>query len=155
MKAEWCGPSGADRVLSAMTEEGLVRGRDRLQIYLMCELPSNVVMAAEFAQRFDGFSIGSNDLTQLVPGVDWDSAALRKLFDERDPAVKEMVRSAISTAHAQGIRVGICGQAPSDHPDFAAFLVDSAIDSISVTPDSFAEVKRAVAAAERKTQAVV
>jgi pyruvate,water dikinase len=141
--------------LSAMTEEGLVRGRDGLQIYLMCELPSNVVMAAEFAQRFDGFSIGSNDLMQLVLGVDRDSAALRKLFDERDPAVKEMVRSAISAAHAQGTKVGICGQAPSDHPDFAAFLVDSAIDSISVNPDSFAEVKRAVAAAERKTQAVV
>jgi pyruvate, water dikinase len=145
----------ADRVLSVMTEEGLVRGRDGLQIYLMCELPSNVVMAAEFAQRFDGFSIGSNDLTQLVLGVDRDSAALRKLFDERDPAVKEMVRSAISAAHAQGTRVGICGQAPTDHPDFAAFLVDCGIDSISVNPDSFAEVKRAVAAAERKTQAVV
>ncbi|HEY5476328.1 MAG TPA: putative PEP-binding protein [Tepidiformaceae bacterium] len=140
----------ADRVLSVMAEEGLVRGRDGLQIYLMCELPSNVVLAAEFARRFDGFSIGSNDLTQLVLGVDRDSAALRKLFDEREPAVKEMIRLAISTAHVNGARVGICGQAPSDHPDFAAFLVECGIDSISVNPDSFAEVKHAVAAAERK-----
>jgi pyruvate,water dikinase len=140
----------ADRVLAVMAEEGLERGSDGLKVYLMCEIPSNVVLAAEFARRFDGFSIGSNDLTQLVLGVDRDSADLRRLFDERDPAVRDMIRTAIRLAHEGGVRIGICGQAPSDDPGFADFLVECGIDSISVNPDSFAEVKRTVAATEAR-----
>jgi pyruvate, water dikinase len=142
-------PHEAERVLEVMAEEGLVRGRDGLEVYVMCELPSNVVLAREFAQHFDGFSIGSNDLTQLTLGVDRDSGELSELFDEQDDAVKWMIRTAIESAHAAGAKVGLCGQAPSDHPEFAAFLVECGIDSISVTPDSFAAVKRHVAEAER------
>jgi pyruvate,water dikinase len=140
----------ADRVLAAMAEEGLVRGANGLQVYLMCEVPSNVVMADEFARRFDGFSIGSNDLTQLVLGVDRDSIDLRALFDERDPAVRSMIHDVIERAHAAGITVGICGQAPSDYPEFAAFLVERGIDSISVNPDAFSATKRLVAETERR-----
>ena len=140
----------ADRVLAVMAEHGLVRGRDGLQIYVMCEIPSNVVLAAEFAKRFDGFSIGSNDLTQLTLGVDRDSTDLAGLFDEQDAAVKWMIGTAIRAAHAAGAKVGLCGQAPSDHPQFAEFLVECGIDSVSVSPDSFIAVKNHVAAAERK-----
>jgi pyruvate,water dikinase len=114
----------------------------------MCEIPSNVILAAEFAARFDGFSIGSNDLTQLTLGVERDSELLAPLFSEQDPAVEWMIRTVIRDAHAAGAKVGLCGQAPSDHPEFAQFLVACGIDSISVTPDSFASVKRLVAAAE-------
>jgi pyruvate,water dikinase len=114
----------------------------------MCEIPSNVILAKEFAQRFDGFSIGSNDLTQLTLGVDRDSAELASLFNERDEAVRWMIRTVIATANREHSKVGLCGQAPSDHPEVAAFLVDCGIDSISVTPDSFVAVKRHVAAAE-------
>jgi pyruvate,water dikinase len=114
----------------------------------MCEVPSNVVLAEAFAARFDGFSIGSNDLTQLVLGVDRDSEALAPLFDEQDPAVTTMIRDLIERAHRSGREVGLCGQAPSDHPDFARLLVDAGIDSISVTPDSFVGVKQHAAAAE-------
>ncbi|MDX1647028.1 MAG: phosphoenolpyruvate synthase [Longimicrobiales bacterium] len=141
-------PEEADRVLALMSEEGLRSGDDGLRIYVMCEVPSNVVRAGDFAERFDGFSIGSNDLTQLVLGVDRDSERLRGLFDERDVAVKEMIRMVIERAHAAGRPVGICGQAPSDHPDFASFLVGLGIDSISVNPDSVADVIRVVADAE-------
>jgi pyruvate,water dikinase len=125
-----------------------VRGEDGLQVYVMCEIPSNVVLATEFAARFDGFSIGSNDLTQLTLGVDRDSALLSSLFDERDPAVTQMIRDVITRAHAAGRPVGICGQAPSDHADFAAFLVECGIDSISLNPDSFLRTKHRIAAAE-------
>lgn len=135
----------ADRVIEELAKNGLRRGEHGLRLYLMCEIPSNVVLAAEFARRFDGFSIGSNDLTQLVLGVDRDSAELKRLFDERDPAVMEMIRSVIATAHANGAEVGICGQAPSDYPDFAEFLVDCGIDSISVNPDSVATLQRLIA----------
>jgi len=138
----------ADRVLAVMAENGLVRGEAGLEVYVMCEIPSNVILAEEFAQRFDGFSIGSNDLTQLVLGVDRDSAALRGLFDERDPAVKTMIAEAIRRAHHAGVKIGLCGEAPSNHPDFAAFLVECGIDSISLNPDGFVAAARAVAEAE-------
>jgi pyruvate,water dikinase len=132
---------------------GLVRGANGLAVYVMCELPSNVVLAEAFAARFDGFSIGSNDLTQLVLGVDRDSAELAPLFDERHEAVTTMIRDVIAAAHRGGCEIGLCGQAPSDHPEFARFLVEAGIDSISVTPDSFVDVKRHVAAAEATTAA--
>ena len=142
-------PEEADRVLAVMQEHGLVRGEDGLQVYVMCEIPSNVLLADEFAERFDGFSIGSNDLTQLVLGVDRDSDRLAHLFDERSSAVQQMISLVIETAHEHGRKIGLCGQAPSDHPDFAAFLVGAGIDSISVNPDSFLNVKQAVAQTEQ------
>jgi pyruvate,water dikinase len=140
----------ADKVLTVMSENGLKRGSDELEIYVMCEIPANVIRAKEFAQRFDGFSIGSNDLTQLALGVDRDSAQLADLFDEQDPTVKWLIESVITSAHEAGRKVGICGQAPSDHPEFAEFLVRCEIDSISVSPDSFIAVKRRIAEAERE-----
>jgi pyruvate,water dikinase len=139
----------ADRVLEVMAENGVVRGEAGLNIYVMCEIPSNVILAGAFAQRFDGFSIGSNDLTQLTLGVDRDSAELAELFDEQDDAVKWMIQSVIAEAHKAGADVGLCGQAPSDHPEFAAFLVECGIDSMSVSPDSFIAVKHHVAVAEQ------
>jgi pyruvate,water dikinase len=143
-------PEEADRVLKVMAEEGLERGKNRLEVYVMCEIPSNVILAAAFAERFDGFSIGSNDLTQLTLGVDRDSELLAPLFDEQNEAVKWMIRSIIEQAHKAGAKVGLCGQAPSNHPEFAEFLVKCGIDSISVTPDSFVTVKRHVANAETR-----
>ncbi len=140
----------ADRVLQEMAANGLKRGENGLEVYVMAEIPSNVILAQEFAERFDGFSIGSNDLTQLVLGVDRDSEELSELFDERDEAVKRMIRSLIKTAQAAGRKVGICGQAPSDYPDFAEFLVECGIDSISLNPDSVIHTKRRVAEAERR-----
>ena len=139
----------ADRVLGVMAENGLSRGENGLEIYVMCEIPSNVVLAKEFAARFDGFSIGSNDLTQLTLGVDRDSEDLAELFDEQDDAVKWMIRNVIIAAHEAYAKVGLCGQAPSDHPEFAEFLVACGIDSLSVSPDSFVAVKRRVADAEQ------
>jgi pyruvate, water dikinase len=124
------------RVLAEMASHGLVRGENGLQVYVMCELPSNVILAAEFCQIFDGFSIGSNDLTQLTLGLDRDSALVAHLFDERNSAVKQMIASAIATVKAKGRKIGICGQAPSDYPEFAQFLVEQGIDSISLNPDS-------------------
>ena len=138
----------ADRVLVVLTESGLRRGENGLEVYVMCEIPSNVILAKAFAERFDGFSIGSNDLTQLTLGVDRDSEELAELFDEQDEAVKWMIDSVIREAHKSGAKVGLCGQAPSDHPEFAEFLVACGIDSVSVSPDSFIAVKRRVAAAE-------
>ena len=142
-------PEEADRVLQLMAEEGLSRGENGLEIFVMCEIPSNVVLAEEFAKRFDGFSIGSNDLTQLTLGIDRDSEKLAPLFDERHPAVEWMIRTVIEKAHATGAKVGLCGQAPSNYPEFARTLVEFGIDSISVTPDSFFKVKTHVAKAER------
>jgi pyruvate,water dikinase len=142
----------ADRVLAVMAENGLVRGENGLQIYVMCEIPSNVILARAFASRFDGFSIGSNDLTQLTLGVDRDSSDLAHLFDERNPAVKALIRQVIAAAQKAGRKVGICGQAPSDYPEFAAFLVECGIDSISLNPDSVAGARRRVAAAEEALQ---
>ncbi len=138
----------ADRVLAVMAENGLRRGENGLEIYVMCEIPSNVVLAGAFAERFDGFSIGSNDLTQLTLGVDRDSEELAELFDEQDAAVKWMIENVIREAHKAHAKIGLCGQAPSDHPEFAEFLVACGIDSISVSPDSFLAVKRKVAEAE-------
>ena len=143
-------PDEADRVLAVMAENGLVRGEDGLQVYMMCEVPSNVILAEQFAERFDGFSIGSNDLTQLVLGVDRDSGDLARLFDERNPAVERFIAEAIGKAHAAGIKIGICGQAPSNYPEFAGFLVERGIDSISLNPDSFVQTVRHVAKIERR-----
>lgn len=143
-------PAEADRVLAEMARHGLERGREGLQVYVMCEIPSNVILAEEFAARFDGFSIGSNDLTQLVLGVDRDSSDLAGLFDERDAAVKRMIADVIHRARACGAKVGICGEAPSNYPEFAEFLVEQGIDSISLNPDSFAATLRHVAAAEAR-----
>jgi pyruvate,water dikinase len=138
----------ADRVLATMAENGLTRGEKGLKVYVMCEIPSNVILAKQFATRFDGFSIGSNDLTQLTLGIDRDSGELAELFDEEDEAVKWMIWNVIAEAKRAGAKIGICGQAPSDHPQFARFLVECGIDSISVSPDSFVAVKQHVAAME-------
>lgn len=142
-------PAEADRVLAVMAKNGLVRGENDLQVFMMCEIPSNVILAEEFARRFDGFSIGSNDLTQLLLGVDRDSDLLANLFDERDPAVTRTIAEVIGRAHRAGIKVGICGQAPSNYPEFAEFLVREGIDSISLNPDSFVKTCSIIAAAER------
>lgn len=141
-------PAEADRVLATMAKHGLTRGKDGLQVYVMGEIPANVILAEDFARRFDGFSIGSNDLTQLTLGVDRDAEDLAALFDESDPAVLWMIESLITRAHSAGAKVGLCGQAPSNDPAFARLLVQAGIDSISVTPDSFIAVKRNVAEAE-------
>ena len=146
-------PQEADRVLAVMAENGLVRGENGLQVFMMCEIPSNVVLAEKFATRFDGFSIGSNDLTQLVLGVDRDSAQLASLFDERDEAVMAMISEAIRKAHTAGIKIGICGQGPSNHPEFAAFLVSEGIDSISLNPDSYLRTVPRIAEAEKQASA--
>ncbi len=138
----------ADRVLAEMATNGLARGTDGLAVYVMAEIPSNVILAREFGMRFDGFSIGSNDLTQLTLGVDRDNALLSELFDERNPAVLRSIERLIVDAHAVGCKVGICGQAPSDHPEFAEFLVRAGIDSISLNPDSVVPVLTRVAALE-------
>jgi pyruvate,water dikinase len=123
-------------VAEELARHGLVRGENGLELYVMCEIPSNVIRAADFAEIFDGFSIGSNDLTQLTLGVDRDSEELAALFDERDPAVLDLIALAIERAHAAGRKIGICGQAPSDHPEIAAFLVRRGIDSLSLNPDA-------------------
>ena len=145
-------PDEADKVLSVMSEANLKRGVNGLQVYVMCEIPSNIILAEEFAQRFDGFSIGSNDLTQLVLGVDRDSTELHLLFDARNDAVKKMIAQVIKVAHYCGCKVGICGQAPSDHPEFAEFLVSCGIDSISLNPDSVARTSVHIALAEKKLE---
>ncbi|MHB8780013.1 MAG: phosphoenolpyruvate synthase, partial [Candidatus Geothermincolia bacterium] len=142
----------ADRVLETMAAEGLERGAAGLEVYVMCEIPSNVLLATEFSSRFDGFSIGSNDLTQLVLGVDRDSAELAELFDERDEAVKRSISALLRDAHRAGRKVGICGQAPSTFPDFAAWLVREGIDSISLNPDSVVSVIPKVAEAEAELE---
>jgi pyruvate, water dikinase len=144
-------PAEGKRVLAEMERHGLVRGSKGLQIYVMCELPSNVILAKEFCEIFDGFSIGSNDLTQLTLGLDRDSALVADLFDERDEAVKQMIRMAIATVHQNKRKIGICGQAPSDYPEFAQFLVEQGIDSISLNPDSVLKTLLEVAHAESRT----
>ena len=124
------------KVQAEMSKYGLVRGQDGLELYVMCEIPSNVILADRFAEIFDGFSIGSNDLTQPTLGVDRDSEIVADVFDERDEAIKRTIASLIGTAKSMGVKIGICGQAPSDYPEFAEFLVHQGIDSISLTPDS-------------------
>jgi len=133
-------PEEADRVYKVLAENGLKRGENGLQVYMMCEIPANILLAEQFAERYDGFSIGSNDLTQLVMGVDRDSEKLKALFDERNDAVKTAIRDVIERAHRKDCKVGICGQAPSDYPEFAEFLVDCGIDSMSLNPDSVISV---------------
>ena len=140
-------------MLAVMAAEGPVRGKDGLEVYVMCELPSNVIGAEAFAERFDGFSIGSNDLTQLTLGLDRDSALVADLFDERHATVKAMIRLAIHTARRCGRKIGICGQAPSDYPDFARFLVEEGIDSISLNPDAVVTTRIAIAAMEAELDA--
>jgi pyruvate,water dikinase len=143
-------PGEADKVLAVMAEAGLSRGVNGLKVYVMCEIPSNIILASQFAERFDGFSIGSNDLTQLILGIDRDSAELKPLFDARDEAVKNMISQVIQVAHQHHCKVGICGQAPSDHPEFAEFLVESGIDSISLNPDSVVKASIHIAKAEQR-----
>jgi len=145
-------PAEADLVLGVLAGNGLERGKNALQVYVMAEIPSNVLEAEAFAERFDGFSIGSNDLTQLVLGVGRDAAKLAHLFDERSPSVLRMIRDLISRAHAAGRPVGICGQAPSDYPEFTEFLVEAGIDSISVTPDSVLRTLEHVARTEARRE---
>jgi pyruvate,water dikinase len=142
-------PEEGRAVIAEMAKHGLVQGQDGLQIYVMCELPSNVLMAAEFCAVFDGFSIGSNDLTQLTLGLDRDSALVAHLFDERNLAVQRLIQMVIKTAKAHGRKIGICGQAPSDYPEFARFLVEQGIDSISLNPDSVIKTRLEIAAVEQ------
>jgi len=137
------------RVQEVMKEYGLERGKDGLELFLMAELPSNIIMAEQFADHIDGFSIGSNDLTQLTLGLDRDSSLVAHLYDERNEAVKGMIRMLIETAKRKKVKVGICGQGPSDFPDFAEFLVELGIDSISVTPDSVVKTVKAIAKLEK------
>lgn len=141
----------AGQVQLEMAKHGLKRGVDGLELYMMCEIPSNVILADDFAEIFDGFSIGSNDLTQLILGVDRDSEIVAPIFDERNPAVKKMIAQAIAACRAHGRKIGICGQAPSDYPEFAQFLVEQRIDSISLNPDT---VLKTTAAILKKEQAL-
>src|SRR5690606_25478659 len=136
--------------LDAMAAHGLRRGVNSLQIYVMCEIPNNVIQIDAFAKLFDGISIGSNDLTQLVLGVDRDSEIVAFDFDERDEGVKEMIRQAIAGAQRNGRHAGICGQAPSDYPEVAEYLVELGIDSMSVTPDTLLKITRDVLAVEHR-----
>ena len=129
----------ARQVVELMAENGLERGVGGLKVIMMCELPANALLADEFLEHFDGFSIGSNDLTQLTLGLDRDSGIVAHLFDERNPAVKKLLAMAIQACKAQGKYVGICGQGPSDHPDLAKWLMEQGIDSVSLNPDAVLE----------------
>lgn len=126
----------AEEVIALLAENGLTRGENDLKVIMMCEVPSNAIMADEFLQHFDGFSIGSNDLTQLTLGLDRDSGVIAHLFDERDPAVKALLHKAIQACNRADKYIGICGQGPSDHPDLARWLMDEGIASVSLNPDS-------------------
>jgi pyruvate,water dikinase len=140
----------ADLVLDRMAELGLKRGENGLEVYAMCEIPNNVILVDQFAERFDGFSIGSNDLTQLTLGVDRDSALVAFDYDERDPGVKEMIRLAVDGCRRNGVHSGLCGQAPSDYPEMAQFLVEVGIDSMSLNPDTVLRTTRAVLELEQQ-----
>jgi pyruvate,water dikinase len=140
---------GLDRAPAMLAEAGLQRGENGLEVYVMCEIPANVILAEAFAEIFDGFSIGSNDLTQLTLGLDRDSEIVAHLFDERNPAVTQLIAQVIRQAHACGRKVGICGQAPSDYPDFARFLVSCGIDSISLNPDTVLKTTQEILQAEQ------
>ncbi|MFB2983153.1 phosphoenolpyruvate synthase [Microseira sp. BLCC-F43] len=141
-------PDEGRRVLAEMEKYGLKRGENGLQVYVMCEIPNNVILANQFSEVFDGFSIGSNDLTQLTLGLDRDSALVAHLFDERNEGVKEMVRLVIERAKKNNRKIGICGQAPSDYPEFARFLVEQGIDSISLNPDTVLKTMLEIAKTE-------
>lgn len=142
-------PEEGQKVLDTMAEFGLKRGENGLEVYVMCEIPSNVILADDFAALFDGFSIGSNDLTQMILGVDRDSASVSHLTNPNHKAVRKMIKDVIATAHKHKKKVGICGQAPSDDPDFAEFLVQLGIDSISLNPDSIIPIRERIAATEK------
>jgi pyruvate,water dikinase len=133
-----------------MADLGLERGRNGLQVYAMCEIPNNVILIDEFAQLFDGFSIGSNDLTQLTLGVDRDSDLVAFDYDERDEGVKEMIRLAVEGCRRNGIHSGLCGQAPSDYPDMAEYLVEIGIDSMSLNADTVVATTKVVLEVERR-----
>jgi pyruvate,water dikinase len=137
----------AKRVTELLAENGLQRGANGLKLIMMCEVPSNAVLAEEFLQHFDGFSIGSNDLTQLTLGLDRDSGLVAEGFDERDPAVKRLLEQAIRACRAHGKYIGICGQGPSDHVDFAQWLMEQGIESISLNPDTVVDTWRRLARA--------
>ncbi len=143
-------PEEGKRVIDLMAKFGLVQGEEGLEIYVMCEIPSNVVCADQFAEIFDGFSIGSNDLTQLTLGLDRDSSLVAHIYDERNDAVKRLIKQAIEVAKSKGRKIGICGQAPSDFPDFAEFLVECGIDSISLIPDTVIKTRLAIAKKEKE-----
>ncbi len=143
-------PEEGKKVIEIMKKFGLVQGEDGLEVYVMCEIPSNVICADQFADIFDGFSIGSNDLTQLTLGLDRDSALVSHLYDERNDAVKRLVKQVIDVAKKRGKKIGICGQAPSDFPDFAEFLVECGIDSMSLIPDTVIKTLLIVAAKEKE-----
>jgi pyruvate,water dikinase len=138
------------KVIEEMRKNGLVKGKNGLQIYVMCEIPSNVILADEFSKIFDGFSIGTNDLTQLTLGLDRDSELVADIYDERNEAVKRLVHYVIDRAKANKRKIGICGQAPSDYPDFAQFLVQCGIDSISLNPDSIVKTTLVIAEMEKR-----
>jgi pyruvate,water dikinase len=137
----------AEQVVKLLAENGLERGKNGLKVVMMCELPSNAILADEFLELFDGFSIGSNDLTQLTLGLDRDSGLIAASFDERDAAVKAMLAMAIRACRKQGKYVGICGQGPSDHPDLARWLMEQGIDSLSLNPDTVVSTWMALAEA--------
>jgi pyruvate,water dikinase len=143
-------PEEGRNVLAEMEKHGLNCGENGLQVYVMCEIPSNVILAGQFSEVFDGFSIGSNDLTQLTLGLDRDSALVAHIFDERNDAVKDMVRMVIAKAKKNNRKIGICGQAPSDYPEFAQFLVELGIDSMSLNPDSVMKTLLMVAEVEKE-----
>jgi len=138
------------KVLAVMSEAGLERGKSGLEVYMMCEIPANVILAEDFAEIFDGFSIRSNDLTQLTLGLDRDSEIVAHLFDERNPAVMRSVEDVIRRVRACGRKYGICGQAPSDYPEFARFLVTCGIDSISLNPDTVLKTTRDILDMEKQ-----
>jgi len=148
-------PEEGKKVIATMEKFGLRQGENELEVYVMCEIPSNVILAKEFADVFDGFSIGSNDLTQLTLGLDRDSGLVAHIFDERNEAVKKLVKSVIEAAHRHKPRrkVGICGQAPSDFPEFAKFLVECGIDSMSLNPDVVVATRLNIAAEEKILEA--
>jgi pyruvate,water dikinase len=141
----------AKQVLQVMRENGLEQGSGGLEVYVMCEVPSNAVLVEEFCALFDGFSIGSNDLTQLTLGVDRDSALVANIFDERNSAVMRLIEHVITTAKKYKRKVGICGDAPSTYPEFAKALVDWGIDSISLSPDALVRVRALIAQHERSS----
>jgi len=142
-------PEEGKRVIATMAEYGLKQGENGLEVYVMAEIPSNVILAEEYSDVFDGFSIGSNDLTQLTLGLDRDSELVSHLYDERNQAVKDMIAKVIEVAKRRKRKIGICGQAPSDFPDFAEFLVECGIDSISLNPDTVLKTRLKVAEKER------
>ena len=141
-------PEEGEKVLNTMEEFGLKRGEHGLEVYVMCEIPSNVILAEEFAKIFDGFSIGSNDLTQLTLGVDRDSSLVSHVYDENNSAVKKLTKDVIAVAKKHKKKIGICGQAPSDSPEFAEFLVRAGIDSISLNPDTVVMARKRIALVE-------